>query len=397
MRVALVHDWLTGMRGGEQCLQAFLELYPDAHIYTLLHVPGSTTAQIDAAVRGTSSLNRLPAVKKYYRCLLPFFPMAIRSLKIPNRYDLVISLSHAAAKNVQVPTGATHICYCFTPMRYIWDQVESYLGMLRFPAWPLIKYLRSWDLKGANTVDQFVAISRFVAARIRCFFGRDAYVVYPPVSPLPASAQVEAKSAQPGEYFLCAGALVPYKRIDLAVRVFNQSGEKLIIAGTGPELKKLKQIAKKNIVFMGRVSNEQLADLYAGARALIFPGTEDFGMMPVECMAAGRPVIGFAAGGLLETVRAVRIAGENRPPLLGHQIREFAYTGVLVDMQADRQRALSEAIAYFKLYEPCFSAEACRKQAAKFSIEAFRSGWEQVVSDCGLNAKAPVRPWSSAA
>ena len=245
-------------------------------------------------------------------------------------------------------------------------------------------------------MDQFVAISRFVSARIRCFYSRDSYVVYPPVKTDWISSPSGAAD-KAGEYFLCAGALVPYKKIDLAIRVFNQTGDRLVIAGAGPELKKLKRIARKNIEFAGRVSNEKLAELYRGARALIFPGTEDFGMMPVECMAAGRPVVGFATGGLLETVRGVRISREKHPELLGHQIREFGYTGVLIDQHADRVKALRQAVEYFKLYEPCFSSDACRRQAGKFSFEAFKVSWEQVVSDCGRNAKAPVRSLPSAA
>jgi glycosyltransferase involved in cell wall biosynthesis len=360
MKVALVHDWLTGMRGGERCLEAFLSIYPDADIHTLIHVPGSTSALIDERVRGTSWLQMLPKAGTIHRLLLPLYPSAARSLRLSG-YDLVISLSHAAAKNVAVPEGTRHICYCFTPMRYIWDQSDQYFGPARLGLWPIIKGLRSWDVRGAAGVTDFVAISRFIAARIRCYYQRSSSIVYPPVN---TSWIAPAEEGSCGEAFLYAGALVPYKRPDLIVEAANRLKLPLWVVGGGPMEAALRKQAGPTVVVRGRCSDEELAEYYRRCRALILPGVEDFGMMPVECMAAGRPVIGRRFGGTADTI----------------QVDEGRSTGLLI--RGNRHSLtvddIAESLTRFMLIEERFSVKACREQAARFSPEVFLQSWSSV-------------------
>jgi len=365
MKVALVHDWLTGMRGGERCLLAFLELYPEADIFTLLHIPGTTSEIIDSRVKHTSLLQLIPGSKRFYRILLPLYPTAVKQLDFTG-YDLVISLSHAAAKNIRVPAGTTHVSYCFTPMRYIWDQAERYFGRATPILWPTIELLRKWDLRGAQRTDQFVAISKFVAARIKCFYGRQAEVIYPPVD---TSWIKPAREGEKGAAFLYAGALVPYKRPDLVVEAFNRTGEPLWIVGTGPEERRLREMANSNINFFGHVSDEELAVYYRGCRALIFPGTEDFGMVPIECMAAGRPVIGVFDGGLRETLSGVK-------PWESGGLQPHEASGVFFKKNLEENAdALIEAIEYFKEKEKEFTIKSCVERARVFSPERFSSSW----------------------
>ena len=361
MKVALVHDWLTGMRGGERCLEAFLRLYPDADVHTLIHVPGKTSALIDNRVRGTSWLNKLPAAGTLHRLFLPWYPSAARSLSLSG-YDLVISLSHAAAKNVTVDRTARHICYCFTPMRYIWDQAEQYFGPAHRGLWPLIRSLRRWDIAGSAGVSEFVAISRFIAARIRCYYGRPSSVIYPPVD---ASWITPVKEGTRGEAFLYAGALVPYKRPDVVVAAANRLGLPLWVVGGGPMERALRAQAGPTVKVLGRCSDEELASYYRRCRALILPGVEDFGMMPVECMAAGRPVIGRRFGGTADTIVA------DGPHPTGVLIRGSRHQLSVED--------LTEALERFMHTEDLFSVDACTEQASRFSPSVFRDAWRTIV------------------
>lgn len=379
MKIALVHDWLTGMRGGERCLQTFLRMYPDADILTMLHVQGSTCSEIDDQVRQVSWLGKLPLVDRYYRALLPLYPRAIRSLDL-GQYDFVISLSHAAAKNVPVPAHVRHVSYCFTPMRYVWDQAEHYFGRATPLLSPALSQLRRWDLHGAKGVEQFVAISRFVAARIRCFYGRSSSVIHPPVD---TSWIRPLTKPRRGEAFLCAGALVPYKRVELAVRACSLMGEKLWIVGRGPEEERLRRIAGPTVSFFGHVPDRELGELYANCRALIFPGTEDFGMVPIECLAAGRPVIGVYDGALRETLHGLR-SWESQPKVDGtpvgvffapHNRRRVA-PGRRSDNNAELD-GLMRALQLFAEREGEFSAAACRVHATRFSVEHFQLAWDE--------------------
>lgn len=374
MRVALVHDWLTGLRGGERCLQAFLKLYPDADIFTLLHVAGTTTAEIDARVVKTSFIQKLPWARKLYRYFLPLYPLAIRRFNFEG-YDLVISLSHAAAKNVHVPKNTLHITYCFTPMRYIWDQTRSYFGSLTVLLWPLIALLRRWDRAGGKRVDALVGISNFIGARIRCFYKRRAEIIYPPVD---TSWIVPLKEYRRGVAFLYAGALVPYKRVDLVIEAFNRLGHELWIVGTGPEERKLKAMAKSNISFFGHVPDGELASFYRRARALIFPAREDFGIIPIECMAAGRPVIGLYDGALRESVTGLK----------SWEIETLVSadaTGVFFQKRsANEVTALCQAVEFFIVHENQFLPRACTKQAAKFNPQRFEASWKLLLERLGV-------------
>ncbi len=387
MRVALVHDWLTGMRGGERCLEAFLCLYPDADIFTLVHVPGTTSAQIDSRVVRVSFLNRIPGIRRLYRLLLPLYPLAAASFDFRG-YDLVVSLSHAAAKNVLVPKGIPHVCYCFTPMRYIWDQAKSYLrGPAFVLAQPIVQLLRLWDRRGAKRVDHFVAISQFIAARIRRYYGREACVIPPPVRMAheAAASLSSEESAFLGtfgheRFFLCAGALVPYKRIDVAIEAFRALGLPLWVIGTGPQERALRAMAPDNVRFLGRASEALLWECYRRCEALVFPGIEDFGIVPVECMASGRPVIAIDAGGIRESIGDERLSGDS------DLVRSNA-CGVFIPkrLHGDPQ-ALQEAVRAYRKAQGSFSAHSLRLAAGRFSHQHFFAAWDDFMRRTGLDS-----------
>jgi glycosyltransferase involved in cell wall biosynthesis len=303
MRVALIHDWLTGMRGGEKVLEALCDLYPEAPIYTLIHVPGTVSKKIESHPIHTSFLQRMPMVRKHYRNYLPLFPSAIESFNLRN-FDFIISSSHCVAKGVIPSLEAKHLCYIHTPMRYIWSHYEDYFGdhrtgyIKRKTVSRVAKYLKLWDVASNKRVDQFVANSKFVAGRLENYYGREASVIYPPV---------DVDFFQPGDkpredFYLIVSALVPYKRIEVAIQAFNKSGKRLVIVGNGPDGKHLRKIASSSVMFLGSVPPEKLRELYQSARALIQPGVEDFGINLVEAIASGCPVIAYREGGALETV-----------------------------------------------------------------------------------------------
>ena len=398
MKVAIVHDWLTGMRGGERCLEAFLCLYPEADVFTLVHIPGSTSTLIDSRVRQVSVLNSIPGIGRLYRFFLPLYPLAIASFNFSG-YDLVISLSHAAAKNVRVPKGIPHVCYCFTPMRYIWDQSRSYLpGIAHLAAQPILQALRWWDARGARRVTHFVAISQFVAARIRAFYKREATVIAPPVRmPRDVSHQLTDEeraifSRHPEPFFLCAGALVPYKRIDVAVEAFKKIGAPLWVVGSGPEENALREDAPSSVLFFGRVSEAFLWECYRRCEALIFPGVEDFGIVPVECMASGRPVIAVDAGGIRESAHQDQSA-KHSDLVLSNASGVFVHKRAIGDPDA-----LVEAVRLYRSIRGTFSAERLAERAQQFSYGTFFSLWQQFAARVGIAPQAgegvEVRPWN---
>jgi len=354
-KVALVHDWLTGMRGGERCLEVFCELFPSADLYTLLHVPGSVSPAIESRRIVTSFIQRLPQAERRYRHYLPLFPAAVRAFDLRG-YDLVLSSSHAVAKSVRVPPGALHVCYCFTPMRYVWDLYDDYFGppaglAARLVMPPVAAWLRRWDRRTAAGVDQFVAISHFVADRIRRAYGRDADVIYPPVDV--SRFRVDGG---PGEFYLVVSALTPYKRVDLAVEACNRLGRRLVVVGSGPEARRLRALAGPTVELLGWRDDVQTAELYARCRALLFPPLEDFGITPLEAMAAGRPVIAFGEGGARETVVP---PGEGEPP-----------TGFFFERQT--VEGLVDAIRRFEASAHQFEPKALRRRAEAFDRPLFR-------------------------
>ena len=302
--VALVQDRLTGMRGGEKILEVLCELFPNATVFTLLHNAGAMSPTIERMKIKNSFIQHLPMKATKYRNDLPLMPLAIGSLDFSG-YDLIISTSAAVAKGAIPRDGAKHICYCNSPMRYVWDQYEEYFGkgrtgfITRSGMALVAPYLRRWDVRTCNRVHYFIANSHNVAERISRIYHRTSDVIYPPVS----TDQFTVSEKDDG-YYLVVSALVPYKRVDLAIEAFNKYGEKLLVVGSGPEREKLEKRANRNIEFLGWQSGESLAKLYAGCRALIFPGVEDFGIVPLEAMASGKPVVAFGEGGALETVVA---------------------------------------------------------------------------------------------
>ena len=350
-----MHDWLTGMRGGERCLEVFCELFPEADLFTLLHVPGSVAPVIERRRVITSFIQRLPGAARAYRRYLPLFPVAVRRFDLRG-YDLILSSSHAVAKGVRVPAGGLHVCYCFTPMRYVWDLYGQYFGPSAGPLarafMPAVAAaLRRWDRRTAAGVRYFVAISRFVADRIRRAYGRESDVIYPPVD----VARFRIEEA-PGDFYLVVSALTPYKRIDLAVEAANRLDRKLLVVGRGPEARRLKAMAGPSVEFLGWRDDAQVADLYARCRALLFPTVEDFGIAPLESMASGRPVIALGQGGALETVVP---PGSADPP-----------TGLLFERQTVDD--LIGAIRQLEADPHRFEPKALRRRAEAFDRSLFK-------------------------
>ena len=302
LKVALVHDWLTGMRGGEKCLEVLCELFPEADLYTLLHQKGKLSQNIESMSIRTSFVQQLPFGLKKYRHYLPLFPLAIEQFDL-SAYDLIVSSSHCVAKGVRRNNSTYHISYVHTPMRYVWDQFNTYFRQprtswsVRIGAELMRPYLQRWDRNTAKRVDTFLCNSNNIRKKILEYYGRESQVIYPPV---------DLSRFKPGDtkadYYLMVGAFAPNKRVDLAVHAFNKLKLPLKISGSGQDEEYCRSIAGETIEFLGTLSNEKLLELYQQARALVFPGEDDFGITPLEAQACGTPVIAFAAGGVLETV-----------------------------------------------------------------------------------------------
>jgi glycosyltransferase involved in cell wall biosynthesis len=351
--VALVHDWLTGMRGGEKCLEVLCQAFPSATLYTLIHRRGSTSPAIESMSIRTSPLQHVPGVFRYYRHMLPFMPIAAGTWRLKN-VDLVISLSHCVAKSVQPPPGVPHVCYCFTPMRYAWQGRGAYLEswsnrpLRRAVAGTLLDRLRDWDRSTARSVTQFVAISETIRGRIAACYHRDSRVIPPPVdtefyTPSEFCARRE-------DFYLVVSALVPYKRIDHAVRACSRLGKRLVVVGAGPERERLEAVAGPTIEFLGWQPDEVIRDHYRRCRALLFPGEEDFGIVPVEAMACGAPVIALGRGGAAETViePAGRLYAEPGPVPLEAAIAAWEAEGCPHDPARARQQAERFALPVFR-------------------------------------------------
>ena len=357
-RVALVHDWLTGTRGGEKCLEPLCRRWPDANLYTLIHKRGSVPAAVERTRVRPSFLNALPKVERYYRYLLPLMPFAA-GWRIPDA-DLVVSLSHAVAKSARAPKSVPHVCYCFTPMRYAWHMKDAYfqktgfVGKLKARAVDaLLGRIREWDRRTADRVTHFVAISNTVRDRIRDCYGRDSAVIYPPVDTDFYTPSGERRE----DFYLVVSALAPYKRFDLAIDACAKLGKKLVVIGSGQHLAKLKALGGPNVSFLGWQPDDVIRDHLRRAKALLFPGEEDFGIVPLEAQACGCPVIGFARGGLAETVRPL---DESSEP-----------TGVFFEEQTTD--AACDAIERFEAARDRFDPRAARRQAVLFRKERFEA------------------------
>jgi glycosyltransferase involved in cell wall biosynthesis len=307
-KVVILHDWLTGFRGGERVLEAICELFPDAPIYTLIHDKGSTSPTIESREIHTSFLDKIPGIYLHYRKFLPFMPLAASMLKIKGDYDLVISSSHCVIKGVKKPKGSRHVCYIHSPMRYIYDQFENYFGHaslpIRIAAHICRPYLAWWDKRSNKNVDLFLPNSKFVEKRVHKYYGTNVptKVVHPFVD-LDDFKEIQANPPQKEDFYLMVTAFAPNKRVDLAIEAFNELGLPLKIIGGGSEeeVASLRSIAKSNIEFLGKLSREDVISHYARAKAFIFPGVEDFGITPLEANAAGTALIAYGYGGVLET------------------------------------------------------------------------------------------------
>lgn len=365
MQIALVCDWLTGMRGGERCLEAVCELYPDADIFTLVHFPGSVSATIESHGIHTSYIQRLPWGREKFRRWLPFFPRAIRQFDLSD-YDFVLSFSHCVAKGVRVPAGVPHICYCHTPMRYAWHMRREYLrrlGALQRPAAALVlNYLRNWDRRRSCGVTHFVAVSRNVQERINDAYGRESVLIHPPVD----CSRFGLSKANDG-YYLIVSALVPYKRVDLAVEAFSGFDRKLLIVGNGPELSFLKGTAGGNVSFVNDADDREVVEYMQKCRALIFPGEEDFGIVPLEAQSCGKPVIAFGKGGALETVVGLERNSE----------ADASATGMFFHEQSPE--VLRRVILQFEERESEFDGRACRGNALRFDRAIYKRSMQDYI------------------
>lgn len=355
--VALVHDWLTGMRGGEKVLEAIAEDFPTAPIHTLFHFPGSVSRALESHPVRTSFLQRAPGLARHYRRYLPLFPAAVEDLDLSGA-RLVVSTSHCVAKGVIPDPDAVHVCYCHTPMRYAWDQERYYFprreGVVARVRSGVLSALRLWDVASAPRVDRFVANSTWVARRIRRYYGREADVVHPPVD-------VEWFTPGEGEtglYALVVAALSPYKRVDLAIEACARAGVELRVVGDGPERERLERLAGRGVRFLGRVDDDRLRSLYRGAAFLLQPQVEDFGMAAVESLACGTPVLARGAGGVVDIVHD----------------REH---GLLTPGEADGE---SLAALIDKFREMVFNKLNLRERAETYAIPLFQERFRTVLA-----------------
>jgi glycosyltransferase involved in cell wall biosynthesis len=359
LRVAIVHYWFVGRAGGEKVVEALAEIFPQADLYALVAERSVLAPELAERTLHTSFLQHMPGARRYHRHFLLLQPLALEQFDL-SQYDLVISSESGPAKGVITPASTCHICYCHSPMRYIWDMYPQYKRRMN----PLVRavfsvvahYIRLWDLASAQRVDYFVANSRFIASRIRRLYGRDSTVIHPPVEVAAGSSSTERSNA-----YLAVGRLVDYKRFDIAVQACTALGKPLTIIGDGPERKRLEALAGPTIRFLGRLSDERLREQLAQARALLFPGEEDFGIVPVEAQSFGRPVVAYGFGGALETVRG-NLPG--KPPIENP-------TGIFFYEQT--AEGMRNAILEFEAMESGFSPEQIREHAWQFDRQIFKS------------------------
>ena len=357
MKLAIVHDYLNQFGGAERVVEVLHEIFPEAPIYTSIYDKEAMPDSFETMDIRTSFMQNLPGVMKHFRKYLIFYPFAFERFDLKT-YDLILSSSSAWAKGIKKRSDALHICYCYTPMRFAW-MYETYIEreefgpIIRFILPGIIQRIKMWDIRTSGGVDYFIAISKAVAERIKKFYGRDSTIIYPPIDTSKFKLRAVDK-----DYYLIVSRLNPYKRIDIAVEAFNKLKQPLKIIGQGPDLKRLKKMAGSNIEFVGKVSDEKLAQYYGECKALIFPGEEDFGITPLEANSAGRPVVAYKAGGALDTV----IGGE---------------TGIFFEKQTPE--SLAQAIERFEKIR--FNKDRIREHALKFGKEVFKTKIKKFVEE----------------
>ncbi len=384
MKVAIVHDWCVVYGGAERVLEQIIDCYPEADIFTLIdRVPEEQRGFLRGKQPKTSFLQRIPFVEHLYRKLLFLMPFAIEQFDLSG-YDLVISSSYCVAKGVLTGPNQVHVCYCHSPMRYAWDHYHEYLaegrldrGLLSVFVRRVLHNIRNWDVRSSNTVDWFVANSRFVQARIGKFYRRSSEIVYPPVE-----TELFQFREDKEEYYVSAGRFVPFKRLDIAVDAFTRMPDKrLVVLGDGPEMQKLRAKAGPNVEFLGFQSPEVMNHYLSRAKAFIFPSEEDFGIVPLEAQSCGTPVIAYGSGGALETV----VGLGTRPA------QKSAPTGIFFEEQT--AASLVKAVLRFEAEADRFVPQAISEHAARFRPEAFRASFRaQVTRAINERSYAPERP-----
>jgi glycosyltransferase involved in cell wall biosynthesis len=366
MKVAIVHDWLVTYAGAERVLEQLLICFPQAEVFSVIDFLDDTQRSfLNGKKVQTTFIQNLPGAKTHYRSYLPLMPLAIEQLDLSN-YDLILSSSHAVAKGVLVSPDQLHLCLCYTPIRYGWDLQNQYLqesGLSQgFKSWVirwLLHKLRLWDVRSANGVDQFIAISHYIARRIQKTYRRDAVVIYPPVDTTHFELQVTKD-----DFYITASRMVPYKKIPLIVDAFTRMPEKrLFVIGNGPEFERCKKLAGPNVTLLGYQSADVLKDYLQRAKAFVFAAEEDFGIAPIEAQACGTPVIAFGKGAILETIRGKHT---EQP------------TGLFFETQT--VSAIMDAVAHFEALSGAFSPQACRDNALRFSVTQFRQDFVSLVA-----------------
>lgn len=369
-RIALIHYWFVNRRGGERVVEAMAEMLPQADLYSLVVDPEALPASLQNRSITTSFLQHVPGSRRWHRRMLPLYPLALELFDL-SKYDLVISSESGPAKGVLTSSRTCHVCYCHSPMRYLWDFYHQYksgnsFGALSRPFFTLAAhYLRMWDTATASRVDHFVANSRNVAARVRKHYRREAAVIYPPVN---VAAGYLADRIE--DYYLVVGQLVDYKRVDLAIAACNQLGRPLRIVGDGEQYPRLRKLAAETISFLGPLSDADLREQYAHCRALLFPGEEDFGIVPVEALSFGRPVIAFGRGGVTETVHGA---------FPGIVVQKRIHAGIFFREQ--NITSLVQAIRTFEASEDGFSPLFIRSQAERFDAPHFKGRFWEYLSE----------------
>ncbi len=374
MKVALVQDWLTGMRGGEKCLEVLCELFPNADVFTLVHHRGSVSPVIESMPIRTSFIQALPFSHRRHQIYLPLFPAAIERFDLSS-YDLIVSTSHCVAKGARRTRGV-HICYCHTPMRYVWEFYDEYFAHApggrasQFFLRAVMERLRRWDLQTLDRVDHFIANSENVAGRIQRFYGRASEVIHPPVD-----TEFFTPGGEKEDSYLVVSALVPYKRVDLVVDAFRHLRRPLVVIGKGPEERRLREQAPEWITFKGWVEPETLREYYRKSRALIFAGIEDFGIVPLEAQACGTPVLAFGRGGALESIRGVWL-GEG-----GVEGAESVSGATGLFFEEQTPVVLASAVRAFEKMQ--FDRDALRNQALEFGRDRYRSRMDEAIRRLG--------------